>query len=120
MSDLRIVVFPILESGSVRAADTADKILYIDQIRLAQALAFAFDQAALLFQLVVELRGFVVAAVQRSHGFFQREDDIHPTGIIRPAVPGRQVHAVKEDSIQQLGVGGHIPEPVNRENRSMG
>ncbi len=72
--------------------------------RLAETLALAFDETALVFQLIHQLRGLVISAVQLLHDLRESTDDIHPALVIDPAVLRGKIHSGQKNAIQNLGI----------------
>lgn len=42
--------------------------------------------------------------------FLHREDDVDLVLCVQPVVFQRQAHAVKQNAVKYLGIGGHLPQ----------
>ena len=61
-------------------------------------------------QIKIQLPGGDAAAPQVPADLRDGIVDIHPTMIVKPAVPDGHAHTVKKQGIEQLGVGRKRPE----------
>ena len=66
-----------------------------------------------MFQFIQQLDCLLSCTMDRVHDFFYRTDDIGVAVLILPAVLNGKAHTVKQHSIQQLGVPGHLLEQVS-------
>ena len=88
-------------------------------------MALALNQTCILFQLEHQAAGLLVGTTQCLHDFLGGEDDVDPALFIQPMILDRQTHAVQQDTVQDLGIGGqrlelrlsekHLGDAIERE-----
>ena len=86
--------------------DDNSKVFHINQAGLSQPLALALNQTRILFQLEHQAAGLLVGTAQGLHDFLGGEDDVDPALFIQPVILDRKAHAVQQDTIQDLCIGG--------------
>ena len=70
------------------------------------------DHSCFLLKFAEQLYNFLVSTVQSRLCFVDCEDDIHTTVFIYPTVLGRQAHAIKQYTVQHLGIGRDVPKSL--------
>ena len=91
---------------AAKQARRNSKIFHVNQDGLSQSLALAFNQTCILFQLEHQAAGLLVGTAQGLHDFLGGEDDVDPALFIQPVILDRQAHAVQQDTVQDLCIGG--------------
>ena len=97
----------------VRLRKPRIKVFHIQQIGFAKSLSAPLDEPKLLFQFIQQFDRLLSGTMNRVHDFLYRADNVGVAVLVLPAVLNGKAHTVKQHSIQQLGIPGHLLEQIS-------